>query len=881
MSDVEDTTQPNSLTNPSAESLGAEVLAGVVDSPEPSGPNTQYLSPTRVSPLRRSSRLSQAVKVVALDDDAELLVDEAANIAEEDATFGSSRPLTPENEGLIQDEPSSVLASRIMLAHDNPSPPPQSPEISQHLNLPTLSLPFPLLPSSENSSHTNTPSISTPTAELAQDAYIPSVSTSSFFNNLQTPTKSRHIHNISDQHEDLDHPVVLPATDIQPCAQSTISTDVVSKDSVDEQVVADTLVLSADETEVADAKSITQLLPQVDESPRPPLRRSTRPRRSTARYLPQFEESETDDRGPCDTTNSDDADAKLTSPRRKTITLAPNNVQGVLPSLAIDQPRSRSPTRESTLRTRTRRELGSLSPGSSTILKSLLPAAATSPLKEEIEQDRILDGGDSGSTLTLTQPASDLLSTPVRSTHARFTSPTRNPLPSKFQPQTADSDNKNRTPARRIPIQDAVANGQMSAQQAARLLSKPSTTLSSRPVFNIPATDSPVRRVLLPNSNIHSSPTKRLPLPGSPVRSLSVEPNPVEPVRLKKRAESAEPTLPKIQGKVAGTASPFSRSTSTERLPVTLKANSSLYATIPEEGSSSGGSAQKLVNRTGPYSEKSHLKHTTSRIPRIGLKPYARPVVSTNPKGQEKPITMRMLDSSKLQVASSKPQTSNSMHTGRTQIPSINRTPSPTKQRAPVPSTPTSLKRKRSSPEGLSPMKRTPVVLLSKKHPAPSSSPVKKHTVTQLRMVSDSDGVSSARSNTGDSSSSVTEGLDRIVKPSSTEAEAVGHPVTTLRMVTKDDGILPNRSTTSTVPPKEATENTIDSGSSEGSNDVLVKPPSFEAEIEARPVTTLRMVTKDDGILPDRSTISSSPPPVTVNEEKTASTPPLLPPSSL
>ncbi|KAJ3779335.1 hypothetical protein FB446DRAFT_3930 [Lentinula raphanica] len=208
MSDVEDTTQPNSLTNPSAESLGAEVLAGVVDSPEPSGPNTEYLSPTRVSPLRRSPRLSQAVKVVALDDDAELLVDEAANIAEEDATFGSSRPLTPENEGLIQDEPSSVLASRIMLAHDNPSPPPQSPEISQHLNLPTLSLPFPLLPSSENSSHTNTPSISTPTAELAQDAYIPSVSTSSFFNNLQTPTKSRHIHNISDQHEDLDHPVM-------------------------------------------------------------------------------------------------------------------------------------------------------------------------------------------------------------------------------------------------------------------------------------------------------------------------------------------------------------------------------------------------------------------------------------------------------------------------------------------------------------------------------------------------------------------------------------------------------------------------------------------------------------------------------------------------
>ncbi|KAJ3733024.1 hypothetical protein DFJ43DRAFT_1117774 [Lentinula guzmanii] len=748
---------------------------------------SEHLSPARLSPLRRSPRLSKAAEVSLAADDTETSRGEAAGIEDEEI-LGPSRPLTPETEGLIQDEPTSVLASRIMRAHDNPSPPPQSPEI---LNLPTLSLPFPLTPSNESSNITNTHSISTPISELLEDVYQSSISSSFPSNNLETPTKSRPLNNISDV--SVEALAISSATKLQPNVSSIVTADSVPADTLDEQAVADALVLSADEAETVNLKSaytIPSIDTQADESSHQPLRRSTRPRRSTARYLSpmrtedlEFDPSETDESGPSNETKND-VETKITSPRRRTITLAANNAQTSEPLLFNDQPRSRSPTRN--LTSKTRRELGSLSPGSSTILKSLLPAAY--PLREELETEP-----------ASTQPPSEALSTPVRPTPpVRFTSPTRKTSPIKLQFQMTDLHNLNRTPARRIPIQAAVANGQMSAQQAARLLSNSSTAASSRPVFNIPSTDSPMRRVLLHDGNPNSSPTKRL--PGSPVRSLSVEPKPVEPVRLKKRSESVEPVLQKTQGKILRKASPFSRSHFVESVPLPLNSNLSLHPTIPEEGPSTGvENLQRPAARVGQVSaEKSHFKQTTSRIPRIGLKPYARPPVSSALKRQEKTVNTRMVDSSKPHSSVIKPQTFNS----RSHIPSNIPVSSPAK-RVPIPSTPTSLKRKRSPSETISPTKSTPVVLLSRRLPGPSSSPAKKPPATQLRMVSESDNVLPIRSSAGYLGLPGTEGLKTAIEPSSSEVDTTtAHPLATLRMVSKSDGILPDRSTVISTPPR-------------------------------------------------------------------------------
>lgn len=429
-------------------------------------------------------------------------------------------------------------------------------------------------------------------------------------------------------------------------------TDSAPTDTVDEQSVADALVLSVNEVEnIKPESTSTDTQDQFDGSSHKPLRRSARPRRSTARYSSpirpetfEFDASDTVDRGPSDETKSDDSEIEITSPRRKTIILLPNKVEMPEPLLFNEKPRSHSPIRTSALKNM--RELGSLSPSSSTILKSLFPPAI-SPLGEPTETEP-----------TSTQPPSEQILIPARPTPPiRFTSPVRKASPKKFQLQPADLDNPNRTPARRIPIDTAVANGQVSVQKAARLMANGRTTTSSRPVFNIPSTDSPVRRVLLHDANPISSPTKH-PL-GSPTRSRSVEPNPVERMRLnlKKRSESVEPATAQSQGKVSSRASPFSRSNSAERVPLPSEANLSLYPTIPEEGQSTNldEKSQRPAARIGPAQvERSHLRQPTSKIPRIGLKPYARPPVTSTLKSHEKTTTMRMVDSHKLQPSSNK-----------------------------------------------------------------------------------------------------------------------------------------------------------------------------------------------------------------------------------
>ncbi|KAE9400796.1 hypothetical protein BT96DRAFT_636325 [Gymnopus androsaceus JB14] len=144
-------------------------------------------SPARLTPQRRSPRLSGLPEIPPIEDIP-------------------SRPLTPDNEGFIQDEPPSVLASRIMRAHGNPSPPPQSPENSGLV----LSLPFPLIPTAEDSSY-STPSATPPPEpqpliSLESSTLLPDAS--------DTPTTSRST--ILDQSLSINIPAIFPApTDVQ------------------------------------------------------------------------------------------------------------------------------------------------------------------------------------------------------------------------------------------------------------------------------------------------------------------------------------------------------------------------------------------------------------------------------------------------------------------------------------------------------------------------------------------------------------------------------------------------------------------------------------------------------------------------------------------
>ncbi|GAW02402.1 hypothetical protein LENED_004056 [Lentinula edodes] len=732
----------------------ARIFSGPVDPPEKpiaASESNNYLSPSPPSPSRRSPRLLKGPEPDYTDPNGGSV---GAIVNQDEELFGLSRPLTPENEAIVQNEPSSVLASRIMRAHDNPSPPPQSPEIFNHLNLPTLSLPFPLVSTSEDTSDSSTPasppSIFTPlpVSELTGDesGTLISFETSTFLSNtLETPTRLGLPNNIL--HQSL-------TSDITPIAQPDMSlfhdTDLAPTDTVDEQSVADALVLSVDEVETINPESTSNdTQDPFEESSHKPFQRSTRPRRSTARYSIrpetfEFDASDTDDPGPSDETKRDDSETKISSPRRKTITLVPNQVEMPEPLLFSQQPRSRSPIRKSALKNM--RELGSLSPSSSTILKSLFPPAI-SPLGEPPETEP-----------TSTQPPSEQILTPARPTPPiRFTSPVRKASPKKFQLQPADLDNPNRTPARRIPIEAAVANGQVSVQKAARLMANGRTTTSSRPVFNIPSTDSPVA--------------------------------------------------------LCGVA---------ERVPLPSKVNLSLHPAIPEEGQSTKlhEKFQRPAARTGSAPvERSHLRQPTSKIPRIGLKPYARPPITSTSKSQEKTTTMRMVDSHKLQPSSNKPKPS-STTLSRSHTPSHVPTFSPTKQRDPVPGTPLSLKRKRG-PEASSPTKPTPVVLLSRRLAAPSPSPAKKSGVTKLRMVSESDGTLPDRSN---AASSGTEGMKSAESTATRDNTNTLRPATTLRMVSDSDGVLPDRfvvmpsvlqavdeeKTTSSSPPSTVTTQSMD-----------------------------------------------------------------------
>jgi hypothetical protein len=191
--------------------------------------------------------------------------------------------------------------------------------------------------------------------------------------------------------------------------------------------------------------------------------------------------------------------------------------------------------------------------------------------------------------------------------------------------------NPPRTPARRMLIDEAPP----SHTKYPSTLSKSANSgtgfnlgFPRTPVFHIPPTDSPARRMLVSGTNSSHHSQLRGPISYHPARSharsQSAEPgfSKAQPSRTKGRSNSVEPLPAKQQGPKRASAffEPLTSAPSTSKvnkLPFPLVAE-----VIPEENLEE---PSRPVPKPLASSSTPTLKHGASRIPRIGSKPYTRP----------------------------------------------------------------------------------------------------------------------------------------------------------------------------------------------------------------------------------------------------------------
>ncbi len=298
------------------------------------------------------------------------------------------------------------------------------------------------------------------------------------------------------------------------------------------------------------------------------------------------------------------------------------------------------------------RELGSLSPVSEDVLHNLLstPEAITTVPLDQIPA--------LASVIPANQQSRDHPSTPVHQSSLEQLSgatpihdvqrpPPERSLwrshianigsPGKFGSTNALHD-PNRTPARRIPISEAIAQRSTSPRKD----SGPSTGVFGGPVFarytSEDQTRSPVRR--LPDVANHAAVVSS----GIARHTASSSPGKV-------RSGSEEPQFPRrnFLGR------PFQRSASDSEIsspskirrtlpfPIRSAVDARLPSTIPEER---GADSPMKSTHSNPLL-KSALRQPSSmagsRIPRIGAKPYARPQEKERQQGKGKEPMYRLL----------------------------------------------------------------------------------------------------------------------------------------------------------------------------------------------------------------------------------------------
>lgn len=296
-------------------------------------------------------------------------------------------------------------------------------------------------------------------------------------------------------------------------------------------------------------------------------------------------------------------------------------------------------------------KLRSLSPQSADVLTQLLPSlnSATQMQETPLPTEKVQESEHSTPCVpkppiqhpnltnsTIQRPLA--APTPIWSKHAL-----RNLSPLKF---THTLDESSRTPARRVPIHDAFTNVTPSLKNSAQL------ALHEDQTGRFPKVRGDIfwRPDDTPRSPARRVPTaERIPSPSRSTastcartflraRSASVEPRPAIATPARSRSVEPSSTIPRVRDNVDGKGPMFPRVLTTPRastkLPYPLIATerseaSSTYP-IPEENESeeTGGVDTNLTTGAlAPGIHKSQLKQPSvgSRIPRIGAKPYARP----------------------------------------------------------------------------------------------------------------------------------------------------------------------------------------------------------------------------------------------------------------
>ena len=516
-------------------------------------------------------------------------------------------------------EPSSVLADRIMHALDNPSPPPspslplsffdpyhtttpQSPTDYQNdllslgmNNRPECNDDNPLFFSATNyskaqtsDSHLNSPSqiIQRDLIFLDSVPIEPSKETNKFLLLKESlPTIDCPIPVNFPQ---IQQTFEIPDLVVDPPLENLLVESAAPTDLAQTVGDSDTVLHNS---EPQTGLGVGRVLPQPS-NVETPVRRSPRPRMSVVVNLVP------------PPTSLPPSDARTHV--KKKLAESPTAPSTVLPA------RQHSPTR---LPMSFNRVLGSLSPKSTDLLSKLALTSTEEPNNIRIGVGEPSSDSQPPFTFSMfpTLPESVPPHTPSHPTGPiRFSSPAKPTSPHKMRLQAVVPNNPMNTPARRIPIEQGIALGYVSPQKAAQLGFKPDGT----PLTSV---QTPARRVLISEHSVNPV-TRPVGIRlGSPSKGKEREPS-VEPSSrpfVSRRNEREKTTGPSSTETLAK-----SSTVQTEGLPFRLvpsnPAPSMSSTTVPEI-------CQCNLPQEKPANAKSSLRQPTSKIPRIGIKPYTRP----------------------------------------------------------------------------------------------------------------------------------------------------------------------------------------------------------------------------------------------------------------
>ncbi|PFH54373.1 hypothetical protein AMATHDRAFT_639 [Amanita thiersii Skay4041] len=563
----------------------------------------------------------------------------------------SSRPNTPESDLMLPDEPSSILASRILRAHENPSPPPISPRTcntaSSHSRLIDISEP------------------STPQPSVIPHGVSDQLIQQHLVHSLLSPiwshptSKSPNKMPISPGRDlitfdscDLSGTEATLSTSNEAGTSNSSGSTMLFHSEVDQQ--GDSLRIGVPSRKPGVAAQPVYLLghenrQSVDQS-QSPVRRTARVRKNT--IFQENSENKTSHRDG-DITESG-SPGKIGGANMRVRRKSGKFSAGTPEPLGVHDEREDSavPIAESSCDAvkngsqetcaDIRHRLNSLSPTSTNVLHQLV---MMSPSRKERPSSPQPSQPMEVTDVFPSIPPSTIHETPLPSSKelingAYSAKPIPNQtLPKVFFPPTP-AQNLFRTPARRFPVGETMADDLRSPRRPSQL-----TTFDSKPIFAPPRTpilrihpsDSPPRRMLVTDptqTNTQSSehaPSSNQVLPR---RGMSVEPivpriTVPSPTR---RSNSMEPatsikhmsTLPRPPvGQLPPVREPG-------RLPFPL-----VKTTTQEERKNEDNPKSSLVSQHNDVPmTSSNLKQRTSKIPRIGVKPYTRPYQKVMEKGK-------------------------------------------------------------------------------------------------------------------------------------------------------------------------------------------------------------------------------------------------------